>query len=130
MLVITDKVSNRKHNLIMDVVSFCYMKLIPSYDININISIRNTKDKDLKGWCQHNFDDEYEIRVHNKLSIKELVTTLCHEMVHIKQRVKGELVNDMTWRGKKYTEEQPWEVEAYAMESILFQEYYRNIKNG
>lgn len=130
MLLITDEVSDKKYDLIMDVVSFCYMKLIPSYDIDINILVKNTKEKNLKGWCQHNFGNEYEICVHNKLSTKELVKTLCHEMVHVKQNVNNEFFDETVWRGKKYHIHQLWEIEAYEMESVLYQEYYRNIKNG
>ena len=57
---------------------------------------------------------------------RELVATLCHEMVHVKQYLRKELsYNGMNWQGKKMENknpfEDPHEVEAYKMEKILFQ---------
>lgn len=57
---------------------------------------------------------------------RELVATLCHEMVHVKQYLRKELsINGMKWQGKKMENknpfEDPHEVEAYKMEKILFQ---------
>jgi len=57
---------------------------------------------------------------------KELVATLCHEMVHVKQYLRKELSLDgRKWYGKEMKSkdpfEDPHEVEAYKMEQHLFQ---------
>ena len=56
---------------------------------------------------------------------KELVMTLCHEMVHIKQYLKKELGMDgVSWMGEDMSDinyhDQPSEVEAYDMQQELF----------
>lgn len=52
---------------------------------------------------------------------------LAHEMVHLKQIVKGELVIGpmMAWRGRVIDHAEPWEVEAYGLERTLYREYVK-----
>ena len=58
---------------------------------------------------------------------KELVATLCHEMVHVKQYLRKELSEDgMKWLGKQMPNsknplEDAHEEEAYRLEEVLFQ---------
>ena len=58
---------------------------------------------------------------------KELVATLCHEMVHVKQYLRKELSEDgMKWLGKQMPNsknplDDPHEEEAYRLEEVLFQ---------
>lgn len=67
---------------------------------------------------------------------------IAHEMVHIKQHAMGELYDmldgNLVWKGELHRHlgnetdayrEYPWEVEAHAMEVVLFQEYL-NFMNG
>jgi hypothetical protein len=66
----------------------------------------------------------------SRLSIEQLIQTMAHEMVHVKQYAKGQLkvVNPLrgdpyfTWMGKKCKKhyfECPWELEAFGRERIL-----------
>lgn len=68
------------------------------------------------------------------------ISVLAHEMVHVKQYVKGELVDHgryCSWHGKKYAAEvdinseeyffSPWEVEAYGMQVGLYRMYLESI---
>jgi len=63
----------------------------------------------------------------NTKSFKEVVSTLCHEMVHVKQFLRKELSLDgMHWKGEEMENldnpfEPPSEIEAYAREKVLFQ---------
>lgn len=58
----------------------------------------------------------------------ELGSTLAHEMVHVKQFAKGQLQSEdgkNYWMGKRVTRrvkylDQPWEVEAFQRQEILF----------
>lgn len=58
----------------------------------------------------------------------ELGSTLAHEMVHVKQFAKGhfQIVDGKRyWKGKRVTNrvkylDQPWEVEAFSRQEILF----------
>lgn len=59
---------------------------------------------------------------------QELGVTLAHEMVHVKQMVKGILKAEAGakwWRGKKYSKRtkylnMPWEIDAFARQELLF----------
>jgi hypothetical protein len=68
------------------------------------------------------------------------ISILAHEMVHVKQYVTGELIDEgrhCMWKGKRYpdvkpsTEEyyfSPWEIEAFGMQVGLYQLYCRSIE--
>lgn len=70
-----------------------------------------------------------------------IITSLAHEMVHIKQYVKNELIdlastdyNVTVFKNKKYNLnktpyfDQPWEIEAYGRTPGLTREYFEKIK--
>lgn len=76
-----------------------------------------------------------------KVSLKYIVSTLAHEMVHVKQFVKNELIdlpstdyNVSVFKNKKYNlnrisyYDQPWEIEAYGRERGLTIEYFERVK--
>jgi len=70
------------------------------------------------------------IALYNRLSIGQLLATIAHEMVHIKQYIRGHFRTEKSrngkdkkfWLGKQVVakyEKQPWEVEAYRKQNIL-----------
>ena len=79
---------------------------------------------------------EIELDVSKEHSIPQIITWTAHEMTHLRQFVRGELVDyedgQVQWKDKTYDGEiehskAPWEREAYKMEDKLwfdFQEYY------
>ena len=80
------------------------------------------------GYCMMEENNrEFTIEVDRKLGIKELVTTICHEMIHVKQYAKKEM-DDWSgngaarWKGKTFNAEKtdyynlPWEKEAYRLQ--------------
>ena len=70
----------------------------------------------------------------SSLKFEDLVYTLAHEMVHVKQMVKGQYRLEETRRGlkhfwmgrqvKKDYYEQPWELEAWSRERLLAVKLY------
>lgn len=72
----------------------------------------------------------YVIVLQKKLTLTQTLQTLCHEMVHVKQYAKGLLTNcpetgDFIWCGMHFSRktdyyEQPWEVQAFSREVLLF----------
>ena len=52
------------------------------------------------GWTLIN-NDQNEIEIHNDLSERDVVTTLIHELVHVKQNVNG-VTNDTIREGEAY----------------------------
>ena len=72
----------------------------------------------------------FEIEIDKKMGINELVTTICHEMVHVKQYARNEMTDECvqygaaTWKGRKVNPKTtyydlPWEKEAYKMQDSL-----------
>ena len=79
-----------------------------------------------KGWEL----DEITIEIDKKMGINELVTTICHEMVHVKQYARNEMTDECvqygaaTWKGRKVNPKTtyydlPWEKEAYRLQDGL-----------
>lgn len=119
MFVYVDSVDKQQEKLAFDVASHCYKELIDGYEVDILISVKSDLDENANGWCQQNSNTDYEIEIESNLDNECFIKTLCHEMVHVKQGVKGELNSGATWRGKEYNNEQPWEIEAYRLEKKL-----------
>ena len=117
---------------------------------NIYLDIKLTKDLKKKegayGYC-HIVDDslakprEFMIELDASMRYKfdQILTWLAHEMVHLKQFVRGELCDYETGRvqwksrsfGRVHYDDQPWEKEAYRLEEELYEmfeeEYYDNV---
>jgi hypothetical protein len=79
------------------------------------------------GFCD--YDDEIVITIAKRLSPIDIIRTLFHELVHLKQYVDGRLVNGSpnTWKGHVYTETYtnlPWEIEAFDLEEKMMIEFY------
>ncbi len=79
----------------------------------------------------------FEIEIDNRLNVKEYLSTLFHELIHVEQRLRGthkmrydaRLCRTINrWKGNlippetKYMDE-PWEKEAYELEKLLYQSY-------
>lgn len=75
---------------------------------------------------------DFVIEISRKQSENELLKTLAHELVHVKQYIYKELNDDLgLWHGKRVDpdkipyHEQPWEIEAESVAYTLF-EGFRN----
>ena len=85
-------------------------------------------------------DNTITVALDSRLKTEELVQTLAHEMVHVKQYAKGQLKNKVdkkgrtyqTWLGRRYDAhyyDQPWEIEAFKRERLLANEVAKIIIN-
>lgn len=117
-------------------VHFCIEKLMPrmqTLDIEVRLASINTAN----GYCTKMADKknprDFEIEVDSKLNMRQLLETVAHEMVHVKQYARNEmcdanpLLRYMTsWKSTKVctktTEywDLPWEIEAHGREVGLF----------
>ena len=114
-------------------------ELLPRFrtlDIEVKLKKFPKSDRDAIGWClmQEN-NRTFEIEINKDIGIKELVTTVCHEMVHVWQYATKQLTQKGCkefWRGKDYTDayysNQPWERQALRMEKSILKEYKRDTK--
>ena len=73
---------------------------------------------------------EFEIELHSGIGARNILKTLAHEMTHIKQYVYSETNETLTrWKGLKIDSDnidywyQPWEIEAFGMETGLFSKF-------
>lgn len=102
---------------------------------HIIIHVRFRKNLDVLGLVE--VDDynasgkprEFIVEVNRNQSAEEIIHTLAHEMVHIRQYAYGELNEEATqWCGEQYARdlayhEQPWEIEAHDIGDIIFNDY-------
>ena len=115
---------NRKQReLVFDVASFCFKKLIPRIKkLEIEFQLNNLKDRAV-GYCMMTDDKRtFEIEVDKKLDIEEIITTVCHEMVHVKQYIRNELGINNDNHGKNYFD-LPYEKEAYELQETLLKQF-------
>lgn len=77
----------------------------------------------------------------SRLDTETLFQVIAHEMVHVKQRVRGQLKHytkrngdiAFIWCGRKYNldyYDSPWEIEAFSRERILANKIAQIIKNS
>ena len=138
----------RSHNLKLisalhnAAIWYCTILLGTRMAKNIELDIKLTRDLKKKekayGYC-HIIDDDLnkprqfmiELDASMKYAFDDILTWLAHEMVHLKQFVRGELFDYETGRvqwksksfGRVHYDDQPWEKEAYRLESQLYEEF-------
>ena len=103
-------------------------KLLPRVrTLDITVQIKKLTG-DAVGWCMmEDTHKEFTIEVSKDLTLKEFVSTLCHEMVHVKQYYRKEMDGvTMRWKKGKVAKETgyydlPWEKEAYRLQDKLTQ---------
>lgn len=112
--------------------------LIPSKRLRDNIHLKIRFNSKLNVWAfasivefnASNKPREFLIEIHPWIGAKEILRTLAHEMVHIKQYVKGETNDTLSkWKGVPIDPDtidyyhHPWEMEAYSIETGLFTKF-------
>ena len=76
---------------------------------------------------------EFEIGISGLMSESDMIKTVIHELIHVKQYVKGELIDrthgkyKTIWKGKDHSKtsysKQPWEKQAYRLQESLYKKY-------
>ena len=95
--------------------------------LNIDVILRKMK-KDEYGYCNIiESNRSFIIDVNKNVSLKDFVSTIIHEMVHVKQFARNEMsAYGMRWKTKTVSEntkyvDLPWEKEAYKLEAKLIE---------
>ena len=107
---------------------------LPNHKLFINVDHKGLLRESVFGWAWVVPPDhrprEFEVEIHNRLSVEEYTSTLLHELWHVYQHVTGQLKDKYKkrlWKGVDHSktdyEDQPWEKEANEMEEILYREY-------
>lgn len=128
-----------QRELAKTVAEFVYNKYLSRFKtIMIDFKIvKNLAEKDgADGLCfatDYSKPRLFEIEIDSNLPLTCFIKTVIHEMIHVKQYVRGELVDrqrgraKVTWKGKDHTKtsysKQPWEREAYRLQESLYTEF-------
>lgn len=117
---------------ITEAVDYVSAQLLSRFRKPIYINIRTirqlTEKQGVNGDCMDEGDREFTIRLDVSLPLKDLVSTLMHEMVHVWQYMTGKLkqpsTNKAIFDGVDYDwdmdyDTRPWEIEAHAKEKQL-----------
>lgn len=126
-------------DLAVKVVGWYLKKMLPRYrtlDITINLT-KCMKKSGAYGYCMEGDSNrQFEIEVDKTLRLYDFVSTLTHELTHMKQYAKGEMkyLNDgrTRWKKKIYSDntdyaDQPWEKEAFRVEKQLALECFESV---
>lgn len=117
--------NKKQRELVFDVAAFCLQKLMPRLKkIEIEFQLNNLKDRAV-GYCMMGDDNRtFEIEVDKKLDIGEMIVTICHEIVHVKQYVRNELgINDNN-DGQDYYN-LSYEKQAYELQETLSEQFIK-----
>ena len=109
--------SKVKQDLICDVIAFGSKKLFPHED-DVYINISATTKKGVCGDVLYEDDNEFSLRLSRSLSLSDLITTVLHELVHVKQ-----FLECMVMDTESPYDERWQEVEAHTMEKQLRELY-------
>jgi hypothetical protein len=114
-------------------IAFMIKKLMPRMrTLDINLEICDIKS-DAVGFAMMGDDTRtFELEVDKKIKLNDFVTTLCHEMIHVKQYARKEINGvDLCWKGRNVPEgtdywNLPWEKEAYRLQKKYADEIWES----
>jgi hypothetical protein len=125
--------SNRQ--LAFDAAAWYIKKFMPrmrTLEINIDLVKLN---EGIYGYCMEgDTNREFSLEINKTLSVEDLVGTVIHEMIHVKQYARKELFQGYDgrtrWKSRWYSsydsvdyDDQPWEKEAHRLDVKLAEEF-------
>ena len=116
--------NKKRQRTIEDALWFAKSYLLPRHKID-EIEIESWKNLPHDGDCYDADDRSFIIRVNKDLSKEDLLTTIFHEFVHIKQHIKKEFGGDVFAISNEEVAymDRPYEIEAFELEKELLEEY-------
>lgn len=116
---------------------FCAKELgISHLERNVIIGFIPGLRKECAGFT-HSIGNTIAVGLDASMEITKILLTLAHEMVHVGQISRNELKVEYDsgipvkyWKGisvKVAYANEPWEIEAYALESILFEKFLKKV---
>lgn len=123
----------KEREMVEKVVVWTINKLMPRMrTLYIETEIKKI---DVYGYCMEEDDNRtFTLTINKGLNLYDLVSTIIHEMIHVKQYARKELYNrhgKVMWKRKDYTgvnyADTPWEKEAYKLEKMLAVECFKEV---
>jgi hypothetical protein len=99
-------------------------------DVDLEIEFRGTESG---GYVDFEEGEDVVVGINPKQSKNELIRTIFHEMVHVKQYVVGDLSHensDNLWKGEVVDlpySDRPWEKEAYEQEEAMWHIFSKEV---
>ena len=123
----------KEREIVEQTVYWCIKKLLPRVR-SLDIDVKLTKC-DAYGYCMMGEDHKtFELEVRKGMKLYDLISTVCHEMVHVKQYYRKEMDEESNrWKSRKLPNDvdymdRPWEKEAFKMEEKLALECFKEIE--
>ena len=129
----------KQRQVVEDVVKWSIKKLNLHRIRTLNLTFSIKSLKSLYGQLEQ-IDDkrrEFSVVLDKNVDTKDLIRTVIHEMVHIKQYIRKEMDSEivgsrMRWKSKTYPydikyDDMPWEKEANRLETKYGNEYLKEI---
>jgi hypothetical protein len=98
--------------------------------ISFSSSMDNYGETEIEDYNSSGNPREFILNIKRNIGTEEILRTIAHEMIHVKQYVYGQLNEQMTmWNGEKVNDNQygyfdsPWEIEAHSLGDKLFYEF-------
>lgn len=117
--------------LVSKIVVWYLKRVLPrvrTLDITVKLT-RCMEKSNAMGYCLELDDNRtFEIEVDKNLRLFDMVSTMCHELTHLKQYYRREMIHldygRIRWKKKVYSEDfkyenKPWEKEAFKLEKQL-----------
>jgi predicted metallopeptidase len=98
----------------LSITSKVYDFFTEHYEIDSDVEVYHTdlSDENALGFTEVNGKEQF-IQIHNDLNEEDHITTVLHELIHVKQNEQG------------ITSDKVREDQAYHMEKILYDQYLR-----
>lgn len=120
------------------VVSWYLKKVMPRYKtLDIQVKLSTCYDRGAYGYCMELDDNRtFELEIDKNLRLFDFVSTICHEMTHLKQYARSEMkqLDDGRIRWKKVVypsgydyDKSPWEKEAFKVETELAMQCFAEV---
>lgn len=141
---VTGHRSRKFKELISEAAEFYCSKLLSKRMLNslyveIQLKKKLHDDEDYQAFCDYQGKSdgirEFTVELKKGMSIRDTLTYLAHECVHVKQFATGEMKNGAVyavttrWKGKEINDnaidywDLPWEIEAYGREKGLYSRF-------
>ena len=129
-LVTVTGAKKEQRELAEKIVNWCIKEMMPRMKtLDIEVKLKDLKGN-AYGYCMQGDDNRtFELEIDKNLSLYDFFSTICHEMVHVKQYARKEMrFNERTgatmWKKSRVSNntdymDLPWEKEAFRLERGL-----------
>ena len=116
---------SKQRSAVHKAAKFAWDYLMPRIS-NCDIWIELKKIDDAHGYCMQIDKREFELEIDKRLKGDDFLTTVFHEMVHVKQGVRKEWqFDEIIYKTQEEYYNLPWEVEAYKLQEEILDAYVR-----